>query len=230
MKYVNKLIIALSGLIAIPMVGYAQMPRVQTSAPAEKTTVPLNNTPEQKQAPAKITKPTEKSDKSSNGLQERYMAVKTNIAYDALAVLNLSYEIQVAPKWSVEIPVMWSLWDWNTDKGLRTVTLQPGVKYCFNNPGQGHAIGADFIAGWFNMRYNEKRYQDCGRPMLGASLNYSYTLPIGRGWAAEFALGVGYVNMSYNTYYNIDNGAWISKNQRNYFGPTRIGISLSYKL
>ncbi len=226
MTILHKHLIALL-LVAMPVVAsVAQVPRVQTSAPAEKTAVPAAKRPA-------VKKPADpRPDKSRKEAQsfDRFMAVKTNVAYDAIALLNIAYEIQVAPKWSLEVPVIWSLWDWDNDKGLRTVTLQPGMKYHFSEPGKGHAVGADIIAGWFNMRHNEKRYQDTGRPMLGASLNYSYSLPLSRGWAVEFALGVGYVNMAYNTYYNIDNGAWISKERRNYFGPTRIGISLSYKL
>ncbi len=210
------------------IVASAQKPQVQTSAPAEKTTVPTSATPAApKPAPAKKTvkKETPKAVPSN-----RYMAIKTNVAYDAFAVLNLAWEMQVASKWTVEVPVIWSFWDWNTEKGLRTATLQPAVKYYFGTPGRGSALGAGVTASWFNMRYNEKRYQDSGRPALGASVNYSYTLPLGRDWALEFAIGIGYVNMCYNTYYNIDNGAWISKRQRDYFGPTSLGISLSYKI
>ena len=40
--------------------------------------------------------------------------------------------------------------------------------------------------------------------------------------------GAGYANMKYDTYYNIDNGALIETKSRNYWGITRLGISLSY--
>lgn len=245
MKNYSKHIAAIIMLSLLPLAGQAQLPRVQTSAPAEKTAVPVKGGTSSGKPAAQSTKPAKSSAKASENktnkkapkastptqaLTDRYMAIKSNLAYDAVAILNLAYEVQLSQKFSLEIPVMWSLWDWEADNGVRTVTLQPGVKYHFGEQGSGHAVGADLGIGWFNMRHNKKRYQDTGRPMMGVSLNYSYTLPLGKRWAAEFSVGVGYVNMSYNTYYNIENGAKISKNERNYVGPTRIGISLSYKL
>ena len=51
---------------------------------------------------------------------------------------------------------------------------------------------------------------------------------MGRGWKAEFSLGIGYVNTRYNTYYNISDGALVDTRTKNYFGPTRLGITLVY--
>ena len=42
---------------------------------------------------------------------ERYRVFKTNIAYDAIAVPNLAFEIQCSEHISVELPVMFSGWD-----------------------------------------------------------------------------------------------------------------------
>ncbi len=156
------------------------------------------------------------------------MALKTNLAYDAFGVLNLAYECQFADHWTAELPVIWSLWDWKETRGLRTVALQPGVKYWFSKPGNGHAVGADFDLAWYNARWDDDRYQSDCRPAMGASILYAYTLNMGRGWKAEFSLGVGYVNTRYNTYYNITDGALIDTRTKHYFGPTRLGITLAY--
>lgn len=221
----------------------AQVPRVRTSAPAEKTAQKGGKAPKAKTASAATDTPApgKKGGKKGKGNKaaatpafvapaesNRYMAIKTNLLYDAVAVLNLSYECRVAPHWSVELPVMWSLWDCKDDRGLRTVALQPGAKYWFSRPGSGHAVGASFDVAWYNCRWNDNRYQSEGRPAMGASVMYAYTLRLGRGWNAEFALGVGYVNTRYNTYFNIADGALIDTRTRHYFGPTRLGISLAY--
>lgn len=44
----------------------------------------------------------------------------------------------------------------------------------------------------------------------------------------EFTLGLGWVNMRYNRYYNIPDGALIDRSVTNYFGIDRIGVSLRY--
>ena len=159
-----------------------------------------------------------------------YMALKTNVAYDALGVINLAYECQIARKWTAELPVMWGFPAWKEDRSLRLAAIQPGVKFWFGEVGTGHAIGADVALGWYNYTWERRRYQNEERPLMGVSLNYAYTLNLGKGWKTEFQLGVGYVNTRYNTYYNIDNGALINTRDRNYFGPTRVGISLVYSL
>ena len=236
---------AIAGLSAVN----AQAPsRIRTSAAADKTA-------QKGEAPAPILKGAGKGAKGvaaapasgvKNGAKKGgkkaaqkavetntpssglYMALKTNIAYDAFGVLNLAYECQFAEHWTAELPVMWSLWDWKESRGLRTVALQPGVKYWFSRPGSGHAVGADFDLAWYNARWDDDRYQTSGRPAMGASILYAYSLDMGCGWKAEFSLGVGYVNTRYNTYYNITDGALIDTRTKNYFGPTRLGITLVY--
>lgn len=233
MKKLVSTLLALVVAAGVCMV--AQAPRVRTSATPEKTA----------QKGVKVDDPTKgrkaKGSKGDKGPKstapvvytsaaDRYMAIKTNIAYDAIGILNLDYECQVARHLSVELPVMWSFWDWKQTQGLRTVALQPALKWWPGEVGRGNAVGVDFDLAWFNYRHDAKRYQSQGRPLMGASVNYAYTLEMGRGWQAEFAVAVGYVNMQYNTYYNITNGAVIGTHTRNYFGPTRLGISLVYKL
>ena len=92
----------------------------------------------------------------------------------------------------------------------------------------GHFFGVHAHMAFFNVKWDENRYQDTGRPLLGAGVSYGYKLPLSRHWGAEFTLGAGYANMKYNTYYNIDNGAQIETRSRNYWGITRLGLSLSY--
>lgn len=160
----------------------------------------------------------------------RYMALKSNLAYDAFALMNLSFEMQVHPKMSVELPVMWSLWDMEQKHGLRAVALQPEARWWMGSQvGKGHYFGLHGHVAWYNVKWNDNRYQDQDRPLLGAGLSYGYKLPLGEHWGAEFSLGVGYANMKYNTYYNIDNGAKIDTRLRHYWGVTRLGASLVYR-
>ena len=153
---------AIAGLSAVN----AQAPsRMRTSAAAEKTA-------QKGEAPAPILKGAGKGAKGvaaapasgvKNGAKKGgkkaaqkavetntpssglYMALKTNIAYDAFGVLNLAYECQFAEHWTAELPVMWSLWDWKESRGLRTVALQPGVKYWFS---RGAATQSEPTSTW----------------------------------------------------------------------------------
>lgn len=161
----------------------------------------------------------------------RYHALKTNVAFDAIGVLNLAYEVQLHRKMTLDLPVMWSLWDAQREHALRVIALQPELRWWTGSEvGRGHFLGLHAHAAWFNFKWEDNRYQDAGRPLLGAGLSYGYKLPLGQHWGAEFNVGVGYANLKYNTYYNIENGALINTRIRHYWGLTRLGLSLVYRL
>lgn len=240
-------IIALSlcALLAVPE-AMGQAPRIRTSAPPSKTaqrSVQTETTAATPQAPAadgqqsairprSFAQQMSSGNKKSGGdITDRYMSVKTNLAYDAVAVLNAGFEFQVASRVSVEIPVIWSLWDWKQDMGLRVVAVQPEARYWFGKVGRGSAVGLNVGVVSYNFSHDDIRYQNVsGRPLLSAALSYTYVLAIDSRWNAEFSLAVGYANARYNRYYNIDNGALINTRTLNYFGPTKVGITLSYRL
>lgn len=161
----------------------------------------------------------------------RYHSLKTNVAFDAIGVLNLAYEVQLHRKMTLDLPVMWSLWDAQREHALRVIALQPELRWWTGSEvGRGHFLGLHAHAAWFNFKWEDNRYQDAGRPLLGAGLSYGYKLPLGQHWGAEFNVGVGYANLKYNTYYNIENGALINTRIRHYWGLTRLGLSLVYRL
>ena len=109
---------------ALPLGAMAQAvekPRIQTSALPEETAVynpsakknvaQTKEKPAKEQGKARVSEKRKKDKKAVPVSDGRYMALKTNIAYDAIGVLNLDYEVQVHSRMTVDIPVMWSLWD-----------------------------------------------------------------------------------------------------------------------
>lgn len=172
---------------------------------------------------------TDKKSVKDTGIAKRYVSVKTNFAYWAGAVANLSADIQLHRKLSLELPFDWSLWDIEREHGVRLVLFQPEVRWWMKNVGKGHFVGVHAHAGVFNVKWKDIRYQTAGRPLLGAGLTYGYSLPFSEHWGAEFLLGVGYANMKFDEFYNIDNGAKICTDELNYWGITKLGISLVYR-
>lgn len=163
---------------------------------------------------------------SSSG---RYLAVKTNLAAWAGTILNVAADVQVSEHFSVELPVLWCPWYVSDKHAVKTFTIQPEARYWLSKPGEGHFFGVHAHIGWFNVKWNRDRYQDTDRPLLGTGISYGYLLPFNEHWAGEFTLGAGYANMRYDTYYNIDNGARIDTRTKNYWGITRVGLSVVYR-
>lgn len=224
-------------------------PLIQTSAAPEETAVwkpsgKLTVKPvadKQKNTPVKQSSGKKSAGKNSvvkkakktvvPATGNRYHALKTNVAFDAIGVLNLAYEVQLHRKMTLDLPVMWSLWDAQREHALRVIALQLELRWWTGSEvGRGHFFGLHAHTAWFNFKWEDNRYQDVGRPLLGAGLSYGYKLSLGQHWGAEFNVGVGYANLKYNTYYNIENGALINTRIRHYWGLTRLGLSLVYRL
>lgn len=222
-------------------------PRMQTSAsPAEtvyKSWEDLQAELKGKKAPAKSTAQTPKKDASKNkpgkptatkskkasAASKNYIALKTNVPFLAVAVQNLALEVKVHKHISIDFPVMWSIGDIEREHGLHTIAFQPEGRWWLKSAGEGHFFGLHAHAAWFNLKWEDTRYQSEQYPLLGAGISYGYKLPFSEHWGAEFTLGAGYANMKYNTYYNIENGAKLDTRKRNYWGITRVGASLVYR-
>lgn len=159
----------------------------------------------------------------------RYIAVKTNLAAWAGTIVNIAADVQVGRHISVELPVLWCPWYAGGEHAVKTFTIQPEGRWWLSRPGEGHFFGVHAHIGRYSIKWKRDRYQDTGRPLLGAGISYGYLLPFNAHWAGEFTLGAGYANTRYDTYYNIDNGARINTRTKNYWGITRVGISVVYR-
>ena len=166
---------------------------------------------------------------SSPQTSSRYVAVKTNLAAWAGTIMNLAADVQVSEHFSVELPVLWCPWYVGSKHAVKTFTIQPEARYWLSKPGEGHFLGVHAHVIRYSVKWNRDRYQDIGRPLLGAGISYGYLLPFDEHWAGEFTLGAGYANMRYGTYYNMDNGARINTRTKNYWGITRVGLSVVYR-
>lgn len=196
----------------------------KATAKEEKATVEAKQTSKSRSGEKRVNASRPKSANSSG----RYIALKTNVPFAAVAIQNLALEVQCHEHISIDFPVMWSISDIERRHAIRTFSLQPEGRWWMDAVGSGHFFGLHTHISWFNLKWKDDRYQSGKRPLLGAGISYGYKLPLSRHWGAEFNIGAGYANMKYNTYYNIENGAKIDTRLRNYWGITRLGISLAY--
>lgn len=161
--------------------------------------------------------------------EKRYIALKSNVPFQALSIHNLAVEVQVHKQVTVDFPVMWSISDIEREHAVRGIAFQPEGRWWLKKAGTGHFFGVHAHAAWFNLKWEDNRYQTGKRPLLGAGISYGYKLPLSAHWGAEFNIGAGYANMKYDTFYNIENGAQLDTRIRHYWGITRAGISLVYR-
>ena len=166
-----------------------------------------------------------------------YLAAKNNIIYDAALVANLGVEIGFAKHFSVDIPVTYSPYTISRNYRMRTLSVQPELRYYLKEGWRGHFFGIHGNFAYYNVvtPFNTKtRYQDRDgkHPLYGAGISYGYSLPLRKDsrWGIEFTIGAGYAYLDYDCFYNVDNGAWFTKNTKHYFGIDKAGITIYYRI
>lgn len=169
-----------------------------------------------------------------------YMALKTNMLYDALAVPNLGVEFYLGRNWSVDADWMYA-W-WKTDRRhwyWRTYGGEIGIRKWFGKrakekPLQGHHLGLYGQLVTYDLEMGGKGIMG-GKPggslwdkaNWGVGIEYGYSLPIAYRLNIDFTLGVGYLGGEYWEYKPEDDCyVWQSTKRRRWFGPTKAEVAL----
>ena len=165
------------------------------------------------------------------------VALKTNAAYDAAALLNLGVEYAWNGQWSAELSGVYNPFKFKNGKQWQMAFAQPEVRYWFGEAFRGHFVGihaqaGTFDAGNINLPFNLasglKDYSYQGW-FAGAGIAYGYALPLAKHWNAEFEIGIGYAYSRYDKFECEGCGQKVEKDKsHNYFGPTKAAISLVY--
>lgn len=161
------------------------------------------------------------------------IVVKSNLLYDLTTTLNLGAEIGLDEQWTLDLPINLNPWKFNGTTGIRHWGIQPEVKYWFNERFDRSFIGlhtlySDFNVGeWslFSDNMQNNRYQG---HLFGIGFSYGYVWKLNNRWLLEASLGIGYVHTEYEKYPCTTCGSMIKEGHKNYFGPTKMALSLIY--
>ena len=169
-----------------------------------------------------------------------YLAVKTNMLYDALLVPNIGVEFYLGKDWSMSANWMYAWWKtdrrhwyWRTYGGDIAIRKWFG-KAAKEKPLTGHHVGLYGQIFTYDFETGGKGYMG-GKPggTLWDKMNYStgveygYSLPVAYKLNIDFTIAVGYWGGTYYEYTPIDNCyVWQATKERHWFGPTKAEISL----
>lgn len=146
-----------------------------------------------------------------------YMALKTNMLYDVLAVPNIGVEFYLGKNWSISGNWMYGWWKknsshryWRIYGGDLAVRYWLGKK-AHEKPLTGHHIGIYGQAFTYDFEWGGKGYMG-GEPggtlwdktNYAAGVEYGYSLPVANRLNIDFTLGVGYWGGKYYTYIPLD--------------------------
>lgn len=169
-----------------------------------------------------------------------YMALKTNLLYDAVLVPNIGAEFYLGRGWSIGGNWMYAWWKSDRRHNYwRVYGGELGIRKYFGRCAQakpltGHHIGLygqlftyDFETGGTGYMGGKPGGTLWEKMNYAGGLEYGYSLPIARRLNLDFVIGVGYWGGEYQIYDPIDDHyVWKETRQRHWFGPTKAEISL----
>lgn len=158
------------------------------------------------------------------------MRLKSNLMPWLLTIPNLGAEFTFGNKWSASADLWYCPWKLSDRFSVKTISIFPEIRWWLKSNVKGSFFNIHLNLAWFNVRANEFRYQDKGRPLLGAGVGYGYRLPLNYRWAFEFEIGAGVINSRYDRFYNVENGALKDTRITTYWGIDRISVVISYFL
>lgn len=169
-----------------------------------------------------------------------YMALKTNLLFDALALPNIGAEFYVGKNISVGANWMYGWWDKNkAHRYWRAYGGDLNVRWWFGHkaaekPLTGHHLGVYGGIVTYDFEFGGKGWMGGlpGRTLWDrsnrfAGIEYGYSLPVSRRLNIDFTLGVGYFGGKYIIYKPKGNEyEWQSTHNLTWFGPSKAEISL----
>ncbi|HIR83582.1 MAG TPA: DUF3575 domain-containing protein [Candidatus Cryptobacteroides pullicola] len=173
-----------------------------------------------------------------------YIALKTNMLYDALLVPNASVELYLGRNWSISGGWMHGWWKsdpahwyWRMYGGDLSLRRWFGRR-AGQKPLTGHHIGIYGSAFTYDFENGGRGYlggQPGGtlldRANFSAGIEYGYSLPVARRLNLDFTVGLGWIGGQYHEYLPIDDCyVWQSTSRMDYFGPTKLEVSLVWLL
>lgn len=167
-------------------------------------------------------------------VQNDYMpefAIKTNALYWATTTVNLGFEVGLSKKMTLDVSGNYNPWKFSDNKQIKHWLVQPELRYWLCERFNGHFFGLHAhyaeanvsnlnIFGLGNYRYQGNIY--------GAGISYGYQWILNKRWSMEATIGVGYARLNFDKYNCGKCGSKISKEHKNYLGPTKVALSIIY--
>ena len=176
-------------------------------------------------------------------------ALKTNLLYDALSLVNYSIEVPITERFSALWYHQFPWWTWGEADNqycIRFLSMGAEGRWWFKpkpRPQMGKSVQRDKLMGHFVGLYAESGKWDFewGRDIChqgehwSVGLSYGYSMPLGRHLNMEFSISVGYASIAYRKYepsedYEILWHDPVKHGRWHYFGPTKLQVSLVYPI
>jgi hypothetical protein len=166
------------------------------------------------------------------------LALKTNLVHDATATMNLGVEARLGGRTTLDVPVSYNPWRFDSYRQYKLLLVQPEFRYWLCETFNGHFFGLHLQGGQFNTNnvklpfgvFPSLERGNFQGDFYGAGVSWGYQWIVTDRWAVEANIGAGYIRSNYVNYECVKCGQKIGEGTKNYWGPTRAGLSLIYMI
>jgi len=159
------------------------------------------------------------------------VALKSNALYWGAAVPNLEAEVALNNRFTLDVSVNYNPFSISETKKWKLLSVQPELRYWLCQDFAGHFVGVHALAGEFNVGGVDlgdlKDHRIQGNA-VGAGISYGYHWILSPRWGIEATLGLGYIHFKYDKYVCEHCGQKVGSYNKDYYGPTKVGLSLVY--
>lgn len=169
------------------------------------------------------------------GPVNQVVSLRTNALYWMMLAPNGGIEFHIGGHFSIllEGAVTYSNKKTDTgDKGIYVAGGGPQFRYWTNEDKSepGHVFGIYGQYADFDIKLNEKGRQGTS---IGGGISYGYYLPVGRRWAFEFGIGLGYLSNKMDVYkWNpvVKKNLWMEQKTKAWIGPTKVNATVVFRI
>lgn len=166
------------------------------------------------------------------GEEKRFISLKTNLLYDAVAIPNIDVEISVGE--NVTFSLGWAYAWWSNDRRHRYWRVSQGsvsANYWFGkNTWTGHHIGSYAQMLTYDFELGGDGVQ-AGKWSYAVGVKYGYSIPLNASLNLDCSLGIGYLSGRYSSYgYRCGKYMVNSTQRHHYVGLTQLEVSLVWLL
>lgn len=153
------------------------------------------------------------------------LALKTNTLFWLTTTPNLGIEVGLADRWTADLNVAYNPWTFKDDKKMRFWLIQPEAKYWLCERFEGHFVGIHAHGAQYYGGFDKKLYDGY---LAGGGISYGYDWILSSHWNLETEIGIGYAHLWYKESPRIPCKKCHEDKHKNYFGPTKVAVSLTY--
>ncbi len=172
---------------------------------------------------------------ATNYTVEDIIAVKSNLLYDIVTLLNFGVESPITPRLSVAAEMVVPWWQSKSNgTGINVFSGTLECRYWFGDRSNrdqltGFFAGVYTGGGYYDLRATGEGYQGEFFVALGLSGGYAHAINRRGNLRMEYAVGIGYLSTNYKNYTLVQNNDilwWQYDGSYDWFGPTKVGASL----